>query len=372
VTTETALPKCQTVAATHLIRVNAAPVAAAGEDKLVAVDEEVVFDGSRSSDPDGGIVAYEWDFGDGSSATGIEARHRYRKPGTYTAQLTVEDEADQGNSVATDNLTVTVNARPEPVIGGPAVACVDAEETWRAEKNGALAQHAWVFGDGADAGGDLARHAYAKPGRYDLVLYADDGKGLANSRGHTTLVVHVNQPPVAAAGPDLLVCPGDTVRFDGSRSSDVDGTLIRHEWDFGDGMSGEGETVEHAFKEPGTYRVRLRVTDDAGSACSAGEDTLTVVVNAPPDADAGGDRSVWIGGANDAVLLDGSRSRDADGEALSFDWQIGNGAAQFGERVRHTIADAGKVPVRLTVSDTSGLACGTTVDTITIDARYRD
>ena len=367
-----ALPECRTVSATHLVRVNAPPAADGGDDLLVAVDEEAVFDASGSADPDGGIVSYDWDFGDGETATGIEVRHRYRAPGTYTARLTVRDEAGLDNSASTDDVTVVVNARPEPVIAGPAVACVGAPETWRADGPGSARRHSWVFGDGNEGRGDSTSHAFGKPGRYDLVLYADDGKGLANSRGHTTRVVHVNQPPVAVAGPDMLVCPGSTVRFDGSRSGDVDGTLTRHAWDFGDGNSGDGETVEHVFEKPGTYTVWLTVTDDAGAACSTGEDEMTVVVNAPPRPDAGGDREVWIGGANDAVLLDGSGSTDPDGEALSFDWEIGTGSLQLGERVRHTFTEPGDVPVRLTVSDTSGLACGTAVDTITIKARRRN
>lgn len=371
-TSEEALPQCRTIDSTHLIRVNAAPTAAAGEDQLVAVDEEVVFDASASSDTDGGIVAYEWEFGDGDAATGIEVRHRYRAPGTYVARLTVRDEAGLENSVSNDELVVEVNSRPEPSIDGPAVACVGESETWRAGGGADGASHAWVFGDGANSTGPSASHAYGKTGRYELVLYADDNKKLANSRAHATRTIHVNQPPIAVAGPDLLVCPGDTVRFDGSRSRDLDGRLVRHHWDFGDGSTQEGAVAEHIFKEAGTYRVHLRVTDDAGSACSIGEDGLTVVVNASPMADAGGDRTVWIGGANDAVLLDGSKSSDADGEALRFDWTIGDGSVALGERVRHTITEAGRIPVRLTVSDTSGLACGAGMDTITIDARFRD
>ena len=47
---------------------NAQPVAEAGDDRLVGVNQEVLFDGSASRDPDGSIAAWVWDFGDGSSA----------------------------------------------------------------------------------------------------------------------------------------------------------------------------------------------------------------------------------------------------------------------------------------------------------------
>ena len=120
------------------------------------------------------------------------------------------------------------------------------------------------------------------------------------------------------AGPDQLVCPGDTVAFDGSASRDLDGKIKLYHWDFGDGTTLDGDKVEHVFDKPGTYKVTLTVTDDQGSTCSATTDSMDVVVNAPPVADAGKDREVFIGGANDAVLLDGSASRDADGGALSL------------------------------------------------------
>ena len=97
-----------------------------------------------------------------------------------------------------------------------------------------------------------------------------------------------------------------------------------------------------------------------------------MIVTATPVADAGGDREVWIGGAKDAILLDGSASRDPDGEALSHAWQIGDGASEIGERIRHMLAAPGDVPVTLTVSDTSGLACGTASTTFMLRARERE
>jgi hypothetical protein len=98
---------------------------------------------------------------------------------------------------------------------------------------------------------------------------------------------------------------------------------------------------------------------------------MTVVVNAPPVADGGGDREAWIGGANDAILLDGTASHDPDGGALSYDWQIGDEGAEIGAQLRYTLRTSGEVPVTLTVSDTSGLECGTASGTFVIRARPR-
>lgn len=64
------------------------------------------FDGSLSRDVDGTIVSYQWDFGDGSTASGATVTHRFMSPGTYTVTLTVTDDA--GNTNTTTH-TIVVN-----------------------------------------------------------------------------------------------------------------------------------------------------------------------------------------------------------------------------------------------------------------------
>jgi hypothetical protein len=106
--------------------------------------------------------------------------------------------------------------------------------------------------------------------------------------------------------------------------------------------------------------------------CAAVTDTVQVVVNAPPVAEAGPDIETFVGGANDALIFDGSRSGDPDKQALSFFWQLGNLASLTGERVRHMFTGPGEVEVTLTVSDPSGLACGTASDTMRVILRGRN
>ncbi|WP_449263019.1 PKD domain-containing protein, partial [Escherichia coli] len=86
--------------------VNAPPVADAGADRTVAVAEEILFDAGGSHDPDGGIVAYRWDFGDGSTASGVNARHSFRKGGRHLVTLTVTDDMGLPNSQARDTAEV--------------------------------------------------------------------------------------------------------------------------------------------------------------------------------------------------------------------------------------------------------------------------
>ncbi|HKF58202.1 MAG TPA: glycoside hydrolase family 44 protein [Blastocatellia bacterium] len=71
----------------------------------------VMLDGTGSSDPDGSITAYSWDFGDGSAGSGANVSHVYANAGTYTARLTVTD-----NSGAQASATTTITANTAPAV----------------------------------------------------------------------------------------------------------------------------------------------------------------------------------------------------------------------------------------------------------------
>ena len=84
---------------------NQSPIANAGADKSGRVNRWISFDGGGSSDPDGSIVSYNWNFGDGGTASGVRVNHRFVQAGTYTVTLTVTD--DQG-ALGQDTATATI------------------------------------------------------------------------------------------------------------------------------------------------------------------------------------------------------------------------------------------------------------------------
>lgn len=91
-----------------------APLAEAGPDQRVSVDQTVGFDAGGSSDNEGGwgIASYEWDFGDGTQSTGMTVTHAFNTPGKYTVTLIVED---WGGNSDEDTLTVTVEEASFPL-----------------------------------------------------------------------------------------------------------------------------------------------------------------------------------------------------------------------------------------------------------------
>src|SRR5207249_7993722 len=102
-----------------------------------------------------------------------------------------------------------------------------------------------------------------------------------------------NLPPIATAGPDLAAQTLVALGFDGSLSSDADGTIASYTWSFGDGGVASGVAVSHSFARAGLFTVTLTVTDDLGLSSS---DTVSVTIaNRAPVANAGADLAAPAG-----------------------------------------------------------------------------
>lgn len=90
-----------------------------------------------------------------------------------------------------------------------------------------------------------------------------------------------NEPPVAAFSVDVSEGSAPLeVRFDGSASSDPDGSIASYAWSFGDGGTGSGRTVDHTYENVGSYTPRLTVTDDRGATATQTGNPITV--DSPP------------------------------------------------------------------------------------------
>jgi hypothetical protein len=88
-----------------------------------------------------------------------------------------------------------------------------------------------------------------------------------------------DQPPTAVA---TATCTGLTCAFDGTGSSDPDGTVASYAWNFGDGATGTGATASHGYSKAGTYTYTLTVTDNQGVASTPVQGTVTITAPANP------------------------------------------------------------------------------------------
>jgi PKD repeat protein len=367
---------CNTATARNIVTINDPPVAKAGSDQYIGLNQVALFNGSASRDPDGSISTYSWDFGDGSQASGVQVRHQYKQPGQYKVTLRVTDQTDLTNNWSVDTLSVTVNEAPFARLTELPPHCVgetirfDGKESF--DPDGSIKNYLWDFGDGSTAEGVEAEHTYNAPGVYHVTLAVDDGSGVLNSSDETTITMIINFPPTADAGPDYLVCPGEEIKFDGSESRDRDGVVKEWAWFLGDGATAKGKNVVHAYERPGRYRVVLTVHDDSDTQCTMAYDVMMVEVNTPPVAVAGPDLETFYGGAYDAVIFDGTRSFDPDGDPLTYHWDFGDGTIGTGPKVSHVYKNPGTFTARLRVSDGTNTGCKESMDELKVTVKSRD
>ncbi|MBN2561816.1 MAG: peptidylprolyl isomerase [Phycisphaerae bacterium] len=174
---------------------NVPPVAAfVAEEMLDANGQPMAlgrrFVASRSTDPDGSIASFLWDFGDGSHDHGEIVEHAFARAGRFVVRLVVVD--DRGGQ-ASKTRTIIANTRPAPSftytqdLTDALTFTFDASGSSDAE--GAITEYRWDFGDDSvTATGRVVTHTYAVPDNYAVVLTVTDETGAAAS---TTQVVDV-------------------------------------------------------------------------------------------------------------------------------------------------------------------------------------
>ncbi len=226
-----------------------------------SVNDTVFFNASSST----GATAFTWDFGDGSSGSGVTPTHQYSRGGTYTVTLTVVNNA--GQSAATSK-TVTVSATSTQLVANftfsPTTPSVNDTVFFNASSSTGATAFTWDFGDGSSGSGVTPTHQYSRGGTYTVTLTAANNVGQSAT---TSKTVTVSAAQIVA---DFTFSPTDpsiskgtnTVIFDATPSSVGVTTWA---WDFGDGSTpASGQKPSHKFLLQGTWVVRLTVTDSAG------------------------------------------------------------------------------------------------------------
>jgi len=180
-------------------------------------------------------------------------------------------------------LTGPPNQPPVADANGPYTGTEDVAITFNGsgsyDPDGDSMTYAWSFGNGNTGTGVNPTHVYTAGGTYTVTLVVNDGKMDSEPSYSTATIAEVNDPPIADAGPDQTATVNEVITFDGSGSTDPEANIASYAWDFGDGTSGTGITVTHAYSTAGTYTVTLTVTDDGGLTDS---DTATVTITEAP------------------------------------------------------------------------------------------
>jgi PKD repeat protein len=260
------------------------------------VENIVCFDASGSTDPDGKIVDYEWDFGDGNIVPGTtksNCKHVYLSAGKFPVKLTITDDYGDKSS---KTLEIDVKEPLPEAIGtySPTKPEVNEVITFDASQSktrrGQIAGYQWDFDDGNMGNRAIMKHQYLDSGLYNVKLTVTNDKGLNNS---TSINVNVGQESELTNDKRIKNASIDTgvqlkepvkeslttavfsfspaepkvdevVTFDASGSKDDGGQITEYQWDFDDGNMGNRAIMKHLYTDSGTYNVKLTVTNDKG------------------------------------------------------------------------------------------------------------
>ncbi|MCP4218749.1 MAG: PKD domain-containing protein [bacterium] len=148
-----------------------------------------VFDASASSDPDGTISGYSWNFGDGAMGTGVNPSHTFQE-GQYTITLTVTDNDGKSGTTSHDIVAEPPNVPPTahftfaPTFGlYPLVVNFDA--TGSSDPDGTIVQYEWNIASEQTKSGQTMTHTFTEKGVFKIILTVYDDDGDSATFSHT-------------------------------------------------------------------------------------------------------------------------------------------------------------------------------------------
>ncbi len=307
----------------------------------------------------GYLTTWEWDFGDGNTATinfpdDPDVSHIYPSTGTYTAMLTVTT-SDGCQATSTQEVTIT----PSPIaqidydagcMSGP----ISFHDVSSENGAGTIIARQWNFGDPASGSSNQSTqsdptHLFSGPGTYEVTLSITSQSGCTDA---DTMEITITDAPEV----DFTFTPAcmhEPVSFTITDLTNLD----QYFWDFGDGHTSQQPDPENTYDSPGDYQVTLTVQTTDG--CTATQ-TQTVTVNPLPQAGFEYSEPTCVGDTIFFLNL----SNSPNGAVVKWEWDFGDGntetiLAPNGGNTSHVYANDQSYDVTLTVTDSD--SCQNTV-----------
>ncbi|MCX6246079.1 MAG: PKD domain-containing protein [Bacteroidetes bacterium] len=301
------------------------------------------------------IVAWNWDFGDGSPHSMLQnPTHLYASAGVHTVTLIV---TNSNGCTGTVTHQVLVTTPPVAAFVTSSSNCAHQAVSFTDQSfttHGYIVRWTWVFGDGNSQTVSFPNpqnvtHTYAAGGNYNSTLTIQTSDSCSNTSGH---VVTVYDAPVANFTSSATHCKGMAVQFTDQSQLNGGGPINGWEWNFGDPGSGTSNTStqqnpQHIFNSPSSFNVTLITTNIHGC-----KDTIMkqIDINSSPTANFVSD-SVCKGSPTHFT----DQSVGNSGTITSWLWNFGDGTPNSTvQNPTHTYANFGSYNVMLTVTNSSG------------------
>ena len=300
---------------------------------VICVGEQLALTNRSGPNP----TAAFWDFGDGTYSASINAVKTYQTSGPFVIKLVSDFGACK------DSLTKSILVLDKPMAGFDAVnpaACKPPVTTSFVNKSSGGIKYKWLFGDGDSSTLSNPIHTYNTVGTYDVVLIVTNASGCTDTLRKKGLV-QVEPPRARITNLPQEGCQ----QFPYTPSVVVESvdSILRYQWDFGDGTIEEGKNPTHIYSA-GSYSIKLIVTSVGG--CT---DTLFVPnaihVGVKPN-------PLFSASPRYACAFQDIHFTDAStGSVDSWLWHFGDGGTSTDQHPIHIYQDTGYFNVTLIVSN---------------------
>lgn len=248
------------------------------------INSSIVFSDS-SSIAIGNIVKWYWDFGDGTYDTTVTNAPRtkiYSSTGTYQVSLIVQSNSGCMGLKYTQSITIRPLPNTDFVL--PTAVCLpigtaNFNDATSIASNNSISKWIWDFGDGAIDSTQNPTHQYSAVGNYSVKLRASSNYGCW--KDSVKVLSNIFDQPKAKFDVTNFVCLRDTTVFTDS-SNGMGGTIVKWNWNFGDGITDTVNNTKHVYKGAAVDTVTLFVITDKG--CLSDTVKKTTIVNALPSA----------------------------------------------------------------------------------------
>lgn len=239
--------------------------------------QNVTFDASSSLNGTtacGNACSYTWNFGDGTTGSGITPTKAFRTAGTFPVTLTVTDSR---GAQATSTRTVTVSnvaaptgsftTSPSANLSTNTTIFFNASAVTWAGRN--ITGYAWNFGDGNTGSGVTTTHQYRTAGSFTVTLTLTDDQGAQSQTSQTLVITTLGGATASLVASSTTPRVNQRVVFDATGSTPSGGaSIVSYRFIYGDGTEevSDNPIQSHTYTTPGNYDVTLVITDSNGKS----------------------------------------------------------------------------------------------------------
>lgn len=292
----------------------------------------------------GAIANQIWYFGDGTTATTLNASKVYTTTGNYSVKLVVT-----GTNGCKDSITQTIQVTPIPnFIINNANQCFNGHNfIFTNASQGTIISNAWSFGDGSTSTATNPTKTYSANGTYTVKLVVTEVGGCKDSVSKTVTVS--NAPIVNFVVDNNTKCAGTAFSFTNNSTGFAP---LTYAWSFGDGGTSTATNPTYTYSSAGPVTVKLVVTN--GSGCKDSASSALTVLPKPTSSFTINTVAQCVNGNNFSF------TNTSIGSIASYNWSFGNGNTSNLANATQVYSTNGSFPVKLIATGTNGCKDSTT------------